>query len=96
MSTVYLNIAKLEVEKCKESFRVLFCDFLNKVATYQLLYYKIQKRDEPGFIVQDSPDTKLVCLAASSYLRNLPHGFAKCLFHLNNNSLVECYKKGHN
>ena len=77
MTATYKKLVQLEVRKQKEKFTRLFNEVLFKKATYLLLFYKIQKKDKSGFVIQESPDAKLVHRAVSLYLRNLPHGFAK-------------------
>jgi hypothetical protein len=86
------KLASLELQKRKDKFKKKFCEALHKITMYELLYYRICKRNEPGFIEQNCSDKKLIFTAATTYLRNLPHGFATRLHAESNNALTEFYK----
>ena len=70
------KLASLELQKLKDKFKKKFSEALHKITKYELLYYRICKRNETGFISQDSSDEQLIFTAATTYLRNLPYGFA--------------------
>ena len=95
MSEQYKKIAELEVNKRKEKFQVVLMNSLHKVTQYSLLFYKIKRRDEPGFVAQTVSDERLVFDSMTTYLSNLPNGFARRFYADSNMSLVAKYKVEH-